>query len=488
MNKPNNNEPGNSRLITPADVLHYGLKTDLFTFTAKVFQTVSPGSQFKANWHLYAIAYALERCRLGKCRRLIITIPPRNLKSISVSVAFVAWLLAKDPTTRAVVASYSQDLSNKHARDTKAVMESEWYQKLFPRTRINPKKNAVQEFETTRKGGRLATSVGGTVTGRGGDFLIVDDPLKPDEADSEAARNTANDWFSNTLFTRLDDKKNGVVIVIMQRLHQDDPVGRLLRTQDWEWVNLPAEAQADIRVPISEDQDYLFKAGEILHPEREGKKELDELKETMGWRIYSAQYLQEPAPKDGAIVKWSWFQTYETEPRRAGNDMIVQSWDTASKATELSNYSVCTTWLKRKCEGGEKYCLLDVFRKRMEYPELRKAVMDQHNRWRPNVVLIEDKASGQQLIQEYRRTSMRVIPIKPEQDKVTRMSNQSALIESGKVYLPKEAPWLDDLRYELTAFPGSRHDDQVDSVSQFLKWAFDKSRSIVGSGRHIGMF
>ena len=204
--------------LSEAEYTHL-LKHDFSSFIARVFEEVSPGSRYQHNWHVDLIASKLEQCRRGEIKRLIINIPPRNMKSICASVAFPAWLLAHDPTCQIICASYGQDLANKHSRDTRAVMESAWYRKLSG-TRITPKKNAVEEFATTRGGMRMATSVGGVLTGRGADVIIViDDPLKPDEAVSESQRLSVNQWYDSTLYSRLNDKANGCIILIMQRLH-----------------------------------------------------------------------------------------------------------------------------------------------------------------------------------------------------------------------------------------------------------------------------
>src|SRR5215471_4361421 len=198
------------------------LRNDFCCFVQKVFATVCPGDAFMPNWHLEAMAYSLERVRRGETNRLIITMPPRNLKSICVSVALPAFILGHDPTRRIIAVSYSQDLATKHSNDCRTVLQSEWYREIFPKTRIDSSKNTEAEFMTTARGFRLATSVGGTLTGRGGNLIIIDDPTKPDDAFSEVKRSAANQWFTNTLLSRLDDKRTGAIAVVMQRVHIDD--------------------------------------------------------------------------------------------------------------------------------------------------------------------------------------------------------------------------------------------------------------------------
>lgn len=466
--------------------LYAALRQDLPSFVLRTVQTVAPASDYQDNWHIQAMTWHLQQCLNGNIKRLIITVPPRNLKSICASVAFPAWVLGHDPTRRIICASYANELTAKHARDCRMVMGSDWYRAAFPRTRLNPKKSAELEFETTQKGYRYGTSLGGALTGRGGNFVIIDDPIKPADAMSDVKRQAVKDWFDGTLYSRLDSKKDDVIIIVMQRVHVDDLVGHVLEKDgDWHHLDLPAIAVAEERIPIGPDQFQERCIGDILHPEREPQEILDEIKAEMGIMAFNAQYQQQPVPIEGNLIKWEWFKFYEYPP--AQNDgRIIQSWDTASKSTELSDYSVCTTWLM----DGTEYYLLDVTRERLDYPHLKQRVIEKAHRHSAHTVVIEDQASGMQLIQDLRheKRGIRVIPRKPVTDKITRMSNQSAVIEAGHVYLPADAPWLDDFKAELLAFPNGKFDDQVDSVSQFLGWAEYHHRHRVRSGSTIGMF
>jgi hypothetical protein len=213
---------------------------DFRAFLHKVFVTLNPGQTYVPTWHVEAIAWQLERVRRGELRRLIINMPPRSLKSIAASVALPAFLLGHDPSQRVLCVSYSGELAKKHSNDFRAVLESPWYESTFSDTQIGPFKNTETEIELTARGFRLATSVGGTLTGRGGDIIIIDDPLKPDDALSETKRSAANHWFTNTLLSRLDDKRTGVIIVVMQRVHIDDLTGFLLdQSDEWQVLSLP---------------------------------------------------------------------------------------------------------------------------------------------------------------------------------------------------------------------------------------------------------
>lgn len=454
--------------MTPAsrDELRAIQRHDLSSFIAGAFTQLHPEQNYLHNWHIDVISDRLEGVRTGRIKRLIITVPPRSLKSIAVSVGFVAYVLGHDPTKKIICASYGQDLSNKLARDTLTVMQSPWYTGLFGNIL---KRSVTADFETTKRGGRMATSVGGVLTGRGADILIVDDPTKPDEAASDSAREKANQWYDETLYSRLNDKTTGAIILIMQRLHLDDLVGHVLEKGDWEIVNLPAVAQTEETWRYSVfgmPQEYVRKEGEALHPAREPLESLAEIEKNQGTFVYSAQYLQAPVPSGGALVKASWLAYYRPEELPAF-DTVIQSWDTASKITQTADYSVGTTWGVKR----DKTYLLHVFRGRLEYPELRRKVKELADKFHARTILIEEKNSGVQLIQELRRDGVGgVRAFTPSSEKYARMSAQTAQIESGHVLFPKEAPWLDAYINELLAFPFTKKDDQVDSTSQALEY------------------
>ena len=257
----------------------------------------------------------------------------------------------------------------------------------------------MQEFITTRQGYRHATSTGGVLTGRGADIILIDDPLRPEEALSEAQRRAANDWYDHTLYSRQNDKRRSAIVIIMQRLHEDDPVGHVLAQEPWEVLSFPAIAEADEVHQIEtilEPRCFRRRQGEALHLGREPLEILDRIRQTIGEYNFAGQYQQSPAPLGGGMVKAEWFKRYRASERPESFDRIVQSWDTANKATELSDFSVCTTWGVR----GKDLFLLGLFRRRLEYPALKRAVCEQQSQFDANVVLIEDKASGTQLIQE----------------------------------------------------------------------------------------
>jgi predicted phage terminase large subunit-like protein len=458
--------------LSPAE-FEFILRQDLMSFIERSFYELNSQTVFSASPHIEVLASKLEACRQGKIKRLIVNLPPRSLKSHAVSVAFPAYLLGRDPASQIICASYGQELADKHARDCRTLMGSRFYQRLFPRSRLSTEKQSVSEFMTTSQGFRLSTSIGGVLTGRGADFIILDDPLKPDDALSETRRTSVNQWYDNTLLSRLNSKETGVIIIVMQRLHQDDLVGHVLSQGEWEVLLFPAIAEHDevhiIDSPLGRSR-FEHKRGEALQPSRESLETLKTIRQTIGEYNFFSQYQQDPTPIGGTIVKTDWLGRYDATSRPSKFTCVVQSWDSANKAGELNDFSVCTTW---GVYDGHYY-LLDVFRKRLNYPDLKRAVVKLARQHHADSIVIEDKASGTQLIQELQHEGamygIRPYEPPPGSDKVLRLHTQTALFESGRVLLPVSAPWLDDYVRELTSFPGSKYDDQVDSTTQALDY------------------
>ena len=448
----------------------YVLRNDFMSFIERAFYELNPQARFLSAPHIEMIATKLEAVREGKIKRLIINLPPRGLKSHCATIAFAAWYLGHRPTGQIICASYGQDLADKFARDCRTVMTTAWFQWIFSTRLAN--RQAVADFMTTDQGVRMSTSVGGVLTGRGADLIIIDDPLKPDEALSETRRKAVNDWYDNTLLSRLNDKANGCIIIIMQRLHQDDLVGHVLEQEDWEVLSFPAIAERDeTHVIVNPFGTRLFKrkVGDALHPERELLAVYANTRQAIGEYIFLSQYQQNPSPPGGAMVKTDWLRFYEPGEQPAKFSRKVQSWDTANKATELSDYSVCTTW----GVAYKHYYLLDVFRRKLNYPDLKRAVMEQAKKHNARTIVIEDKASGTQLIQDLNSEFVNGITEykpPPGTDKIMRLHAQTAMFENGRVFLPRTATWLADYVHELTSFPGTRHDDQVDLTTQFLDY------------------
>lgn len=452
-----------------AAVLEVLLTRRLDAFIAKTFQYLNNDQNLKPNWLLSTMAWHLDQVEQIELKRLIINVPPRHLKSISASVAFPAFALGRNPGTTFTLVCYSQELGEKMMRDLRSVLASPWYRRAFPELRLT--KNTSSEIVTDRNGGVNMTSVEGTLTGRGSDIIIVDDPIKPGDVQSEAERKRVNEWFSNTLFSRLNDKKTGRIVVAMQRLHEDDVTGYLTASPDHSWtvLKVPAIADLDTLHPvIGKAAPYVRAAGSVIDPEREDHETLAQLQRDLGSLVFSAQYQQEPLPREGNLVKTAWFRTYSPDKLDWSFDAVVASWDTASAANENNDFSVGSVFGVK----DDRYYLLRVYRERLEYPALRRHIQDVTRRHGVGRVLLEWADSGRNLFSDLAELDIRsrYRVMKPKGSKEDRLAACSAIIEDGRVYLPDSADWLAPFLSEVTGFPNARHDDQVDSLSQFLNY------------------
>jgi predicted phage terminase large subunit-like protein len=442
------------------------IRNEFECFLQRCLLSLNPGAPFLPNWHIRAIAHQLDRIRRGEINRLIINMPPRHLKSLTVSVAFPAFLLGREPWHRIFAISYGDELSIKDASDFRSVVHSQWYMRAFPGMQIL--RSLENEVITTERGFRKSTSVSGPLTGLGGNIFIIDDPQKPADAQSQARRNSLNQWVANTLISRLDNKETGVIIVVMQRVHMDDLSGFLSSaSDDWEVLSLPAIAEVEESIPIGGGAFYHRAVGEVLHPAHESLATLRKLQQTLGSDVFAAQYQQCPVPPGGAMIKRAWLRYYDKAPECTLRAKVIQSWDTAAKDGAQNDWSVCTTWLLL----DKHFYLLDLTRGRYEYPRLRNTALALAERFTPDAILIEDASTGIALAQELSQARIYVIkPIPVERDKVGRLYVQQAKFEAGLVLFPKRALFLPELEAELLVFPQGRTDDQVDSISQALSY------------------
>jgi predicted phage terminase large subunit-like protein len=298
---------------------------------------------------------------------------------------------------------------------------------------------------------------GGAITGRGADLLVIDDPIKDaDEARSDLVRKGLHDWYSHVAYTRLQPM--AAIVLIQTRWHEDDLAGWLLRehgAEQWEVVSFPAVAETD---------EVFRRAGEALWPEKFPLERLTRIRAAIGGAAWASLYQQRPSAAEGAIFRRDWWQRFRERPRFR---CIVQSWDTAFKNGLENDFSVCSTW----GAAQDGYYLLHVWRGKVEFPDLKRQVISLAAEWKPHTIIIEDKTSGQSLIQELRfGTALRLRPIKADRDKIARAQAITPLIEAGRVFLPESAPWLDCYIDEMAAFPSGVHDDAVDSTTQALNF------------------
>lgn len=453
----------------PEAALNALLRASFAAFNWKVFNTLNAGRNdpFIYNWHIDAVCHALEEARLGRASNVVINLPPRHSKSTIAAVAFTAWLLGQEPTCEILVASHTQRLAGVHSDAVRMVMEADWYHRIFPRTRIAPGCTRT-ELRTTAGGRRMAVTAGVATMGFGADAIIIDDLLDAMEARSEVEREKVIDYMDNALLTRLNDPAKGLVVCIHQRIHESDPAGHLLNTGAFSHLKLPAIAEEDEEIPIRGGRTYLRRKGTALFPQRFGLDELEATRRQRGTAVFQMLYQQNPIAPEGSVLRWEWFGTYDEVLPRGHYELVVQSWDTAGSADPGADFSVCTTWGFRE----RRWHLLDVFRKHLEYPDLKRACLRLADEWRADRVLIEDAASGIPLLQDCREISRaRFQGIKPWQDKEIRFNAACAPVEEGKIMLPREAAWLPEFKQELLGFPRASKKDQADSFSQFINWS-----------------
>lgn len=433
-----------------------------------------------------------------KARNLLVTMPPRHAKSTFSTVLFPAYYMARNPARYILSCSYNAMLASDFGRQVRDVSSSVEVQQAFQDFRMASDSRAADVWRTEMGGAYFGVGIGGTTTGRPANLLIVDDPVKSrEDAESATQRNKVWDFYTAALSTRLQPDAQGNTpgqIVILTRWHPDDLAGRLQRTQDWKeglWMHLDYPAIKTVkgekisRRLLPEDHPMYVEAGELtnLSPAKryysEEKEEalwperfpLEELKrrERLNPRDFASLYQQRPYIEGGNILKSEWWRYYPEDLNPRNFQSLIIAADTAFKKTETADYSVAI--VAGLTQDGDIY-IVDLHRGRWDFPELRQRLVNVNALWRGyglRAVYIEDKASGQSIIQDLRRESgMAIVPYKVVNDKVSRVNGITPLIQGGRVYLPEKASWLDDFVDECVAFPSGRHDDQVDALSMAI--------------------
>lgn len=429
---------------------------------------------FQAAQHHRLICQFLNKVDRGEIKRLIISMPPRHGKTELTSQRFPAFLLGRNPNRQIIGTSYSSSLASRVSRNIQKIIESEAHQIAFPDVklgRMNDKildlksKRTSSEFEIVGHGGAYrAAGIGGGITGSGADILLIDDPFKNrKEAESVVLREAIYDWYTSTAYSRLE--KDGAIIIVMTRWHEDDLAGRLLREakedpEKDQWVELKLEAICETKFQYDWREQ-----GEALWPEKYPIERLKSMKKTMGSYDWNSLYQQSPKPADGGIIKRHWWKFYKALPQEAM--VIAQFWDCAQKPGITNDYSVCATW--GWTQTG--IYLLDLWRNKVEAPDLEVAARSNYNKWNPSAVVIEDKSAGSSLIQSLRRsTTMPILAFEPRGDKAVRAIAATPMIESGNCHLPINAQYLEDFLDEHERFPNAAHDDIVDTTSMMVEY------------------
>jgi predicted phage terminase large subunit-like protein len=413
--------------------------------------------------HHKVMAKKFEEIANGKIKRLIINMPPRHTKSEFASYLLPAWFLGKFPNKKIIQCSNTAELAVGFGRKVRNLVGSDVYAGVFPNVALQVDSKAAGRWATNHGGDYFAIGVGGTVTGKGADLLIIDDPHSEQEAAIASTNPEVYDkvyeWYSSGPRQRL--QPGGAIVVVMTRWAKRDLTGRIVKSwvdkdgEEWEIIDFPA----------------ILPSGKPLWPEFWSLKELEALKLELPLSKWNAQYQQQPTSEEGAIVKREWWKIWEPE-RPPNCDFVIQSWDTAFTKNERSDYSACTTWgvfYMNENEEDPHVILLDAFKKRMEFPELKETAYQHYQDWEPDAFVVEAKASGSPLIYELRQRGIPVQEFTPTRgnDKIARINSVSDLFASGKVWAPPTR-WAEEVIEEMAAFPNSEHDDLVDSSTQAL--------------------
>jgi predicted phage terminase large subunit-like protein len=449
----------------------------LADFMRLAWPVLEPRTRYLDNWHIALLCEYLEAVAAGEETRLIINVPPRSGKSLLATIMFPCWVWTKMPGERFMFASYSAALSTQHSVSRRTLIQSPWYAGFWGNiVKLADDTNLKTEFANTQRGHMIATSVGGSATGRGGRTLIVDDLINPSQANSDLERKAAIRWFDEVYSTRLDDKLHGAMIVIEQRTHQADLTGHLLEQGGWVQLSLAAIATRKTILAFPKSRKEVVRDEEgILWPAREGRVELDAIKIRLGSFGFEAQYQQAPISREGNLIKIEWLSpTYQAGSTPGRYDSIVMSLDTAFKTGNSNDYSACVIIgvLRRARDGYPPgYYLLDAWRGRVTFAELKRQAIQLQQKWNAGVVLIEDAASGQSLIQELRAgTILPVRAVKPDADKFSRVAAVCPILEGRNLILPREAWWRADFIAELLSFPAGAFDDWIDALAQALNY------------------
>lgn len=429
-------------------------------------QVLDPASEYLDNWHTKYLCDLMQKEAIRiinkeeRVQDIIINVPIRSGKSLVISVAFNAWVWTICPTFKLITASYSATLSVDLSKKTRDLIKSNWYQEHFD-IQLKDDQDTKAHFENTSGGFRIATSTGGSITGKGSDMIIADDLVNPEEADSKIQREGCNSWYDTTLYTRLNNAVIGSRIIVMQRLHDKDLTGHLLSKGDYNHICIPAELSKKVK-PAHLADNYID--GRFF-PKRFTEKVLADYLKILGARVYAAQLLQSPKILTGNIIKVSKFKYLDEQPKI---NRIIQAMDTAFKTAEKNDYSVCMTWGSFRSEENpdiDSYYIMSVLRDKFEFPDLKIRMEQIAKKFKPYKIIIEDAASGQSLIQEFKKNNYLkplILPVKPDTDKVSRAYSITTMVEDGLIYLPRNAQWLSDLIDELSLFDNGDHDDQVD--------------------------
>lgn len=455
---------------TNTQVLAAILKRNLNAFVFQAFDREVAEEGLRPTQAIRLICETLQEVTEGDVRRQIINLPPRTLKSFICSICFPAWLLGLDPSTKIIVVSHDKTLVSSLTYRCRQIIESKWYQEAFPGTSLRSDFSKVDHFKTTAGGGVLAASVGSGLTGHGGDWIILDDPIDARDAYYPVERENVNSVFDIKIASRLDNRSEGKILIVMQRLHPDDLCGHLQDRPTFRHLIVPLVAETEM-VYRAGKFEWRRPAGDILDPLSYSAKEVEVLRKELPAHVFLAQYQQAPILLDSGIVKAGWFGRYDSIPTIAHR--VIFSCDFGQTAGETSSYSCVLVF---RTDGVNHY-LVHVLRKRAEFAELQRDVLRLSSLHRPSNILIENAALGTAMISALREQSLPICAIpRPTKGKIERLEAVLHLLSGGNVLLPATGTWLSEFLGEVCSFPTTPHDDQVDALSQYLSWIEDPGR------------
>jgi predicted phage terminase large subunit-like protein len=454
--------------LTQQEMLYLAaVKSDLKMFLRHAFRMMYPHTAFMENWHIDSIVHELNLATKGAQPRLIINLPPRYLKSFIVSVVLPAFILGNDPTAKIICISYSDLLAKHLAAEFKRIVDADWYRQLFPE--VKAVKSTENDFKTDLGGRRYATSVGGSLTGIGGDLLIIDDPIKPDDAYSDLLRNKNNDWYLNTVLSRLDDKQKGILILVMQRLHVNDLTGFIEDREGYRKISYPAIATQDEEIRLSATESYRRKAGEALHEARESLELLQQIHKNMGSN-FIAQYQQTPEAPEGKIFKKNYIQLLDSNHTIKATGVRWVSIDAAASTAETADFTAIT----HGYSNPDAHYVLSSERGHFDYEMLKAKVIAIRERFPDVTFIVEVASAGISLREWFVKTGVKHITHNAKYSKETRAHMVVPIFEQKRVFIlnmPGINAWVKPFVNELLAFPYGKNDDQVDSLVQALRWA-----------------
>lgn len=459
-----------------AEIRREKAERNLSDFIRQAWPIIEPGTEYVHNWHIDLISEYMEAVNLGQINRLVINMPPRHMKSIHVTVCYPVWTWIKHPEKRFIKVSYSDNLSRKHNVLSRDIVLSPWYQQTWgDRFALKDDVNRQNEFKNNRQGMMFSTSIGGALTGEGGDVIILDDPQNPLQANSETEREGTISFFKNTLQSRLNNPKTGAFIIVMQRLHEKDLTGHII-AEDLGYTHLclPAEAPEHtvVTFPIS-GQEIIREEGDVLNPQRFDREVLAGLKKSMGSLQYAGQYQQVPAPAEGVIFKREWLQNFFRPEAAPHQNMLIQSWDMAFTKSEGSA-KVAGFVMGRS--GADIY-VFDLVNEKMTFTESVAAVRTLSGKWpKARAKVVENKANGPAIVDLLKKKIAGMVEFNPKGSKEERALSTTPYFEAGNIFLPdpSTAPWVHDLIQDLLMFPKGVYKDDIDALVQGILYLMDK--------------